>query len=117
MSKAFVSGIGASFRFDSSEFRPMSGAAGKVERKATDKKPNKPGKEGVFCPNGGFKSSVGCLPLSAQIATTVILSGLASGIWSIGFWQFFDGRRNACQLSAIGLLACGLVALSGLTWW
>ena len=103
---------GARLRMLCGFFSPMRCTPRGEESAAPNNQANQAKPEGGRRPPCGFSSGVCGLPLGAKIALTVISAGIATAIWSWGYWKFLDGRSNAIKLSIaalVGLIALGLI--------
>ena len=104
--------IRTSLRFKSSLFSPVRSPASENQGESGNKQTSYASPKHFSRPYCRLSSGICGFPLSAKIAFTLILSGLATGIFSFVLWESFEGRRNSFDLVLSALLGCGLFALS-----
>ena len=102
----------ASFGVIGGLLRPVGGAPSSKQSAAANRQSKASGYKRPQCPVCRFSSGVCGFPLSAKIALTIVLAGLATAIWSRSYWLFLDGRSNPFQLSVWFLVGLGVTVLN-----
>lgn len=96
-------------------FGPMSGTPRGQQSAAPNGQSRYTGDQRPKRPICRISSGVCGLPLSAKIALTVILSGLATAIWSRSYWLFLDGKLTCRRMAgafALGWCLLGFTFLA-----
>jgi hypothetical protein len=110
--ESIFGGVSASHRLVGSALSKPRSKSRSGQSGGTDEQPYQGGIESSGAPPCRFTSGVCGLPLGAKVALTIILTGVASGVWLWTLWGFFERRRNAIQLLSSGLIGCSLIGLS-----